>query len=496
MNQLGRYTLWLATALSEAVLAQAWAAVVLAVLGPSDWLRAMPSLPALTLLYIAAAYITMRWGPQHTDPEWRSWLHTGLGAAVIAGMYVAGHYAWGLQFAGLLGRGPGLATLFAAWYIWVQGAATGARGLAFSGMSAGFPVRGTFMVLAAFAGAWFLRFGYAPPHLWPILYRSVIAYFAATLTGLALARLWQVRLWQVSVGEEEEPERVSPALVGLSLAIVGGSVLLEALGPGGALEPIGRAISSAATVAGRWLEPTLEALLMPLLKALGLFVTWVRGLRRPPDPEETGAEDLAGPDAPPPLRTLEVNKELLFTIVAIAVLVLTFVIMLMVMKAIRRGRGGRTELLAGNEERESLGLLHGLKNDLRSLWLALVAWIRRVLGRVVPAVSAEQAAADAEWAGAPPPVRDIRSAFRRLQQVGARRGRPRRAAETPLHYGRALGENLPAAGAPAGVLAELYSRVRYGRLEPGAADVQAAREAVEQVEAAHRAAEGAERRGG
>jgi Domain of unknown function (DUF4129) len=119
----------------------------------------------------------------------------------------------------------------------------------------------------------------------------------------------------------------------------------------------------------------------------------------------------------------------------------------------------RRARLRGNESRESVPVSIDL-NALRRLR----DWLRKP----------EQAADDSD-------VASIKRIYANLLKLAARRGFPRRAAETPYEFMRDLRETLPSALDEERAITDAYVRVHYGEHAPAADELAKVREAWQKV---------------
>jgi len=88
------------------------------------------------------------------------------------------------------------------------------------------------------------------------------------------------------------------------------------------------------------------------------------------------------------------------------------------------------------------------------------------------------------------PRESIRILYRRLLQLARRIGRPRARGQTPASFGRSLTILVPGEDQRIREVTDRYVAVRYGDHAPTAQQVQATREAVDEVERALNAREG------
>jgi hypothetical protein len=173
------------------------------------------------------------------------------------------------------------------------------------------------------------------------------------------------------------------------------------------------------------------------------------------------------PDAARPLE--ELLRELPPGVVATARwgMVALIVGLLILLIAIAVVRGRRRARKPGDDERESVWstplLLAGLGQAWRNLW----ARLRQA--RSEP---------EAESVGA------IRAIYRELLRLGAALGVGRNPSETPYEYRPRLSTRLPDGADEVSSLTEAYVRVRYALDSPAAADVVAAREALDRLKMA------------
>ena len=138
--------------------------------------------------------------------------------------------------------------------------------------------------------------------------------------------------------------------------------------------------------------------------------------------------------------------------------------LLIVFIAITVVRGRRRAKKPGEDERESVWstplLLAGLGQAWRNLWARL-----------------RQAPSERETET----VGTIRAIYRELLRIGTALGVGRRPSETPYEYRPRLSTRLPAGAEEVSSLTEAYVRVRYSLDSPSAAEVDAAREALDRL---------------
>lgn len=464
--------LWAAMALADAALVQLFASLFLAVgAGKDGWQAGVTPLPALLAVYGAAGLTERTAAARGMSARTAGALRTGLGLA--AGLLAAAWSGWRLG----TGLTPELAVSvgLGAAYAWRAGAAAGTG----AHLADGFTPRATALAAMTALGVIFLNDRTARPDLEGDLYRVVAVFFSGALAGLALSRLREVRRRQGAMGEAAEAAQVSPFLYGVSAALVGAALLTDRAGLGplllGALNWVYAGVAGVLGAIGALLGPGIERL-APLLWPLEQVLRWLKTLRKPEIQEMLdflfGTARAAEPVAPYLLRDhAGALKVLGFTLAALLAVWLLWG---------RRERRDARAAGAGapDEERESLGVWCSLQADLLALWARLLAWLRPQPAGAPAVVGTGPAEALPS-----PAVRDVRAAFRRLQELGARQGRPRRRWETPLAYAAALGARLPGLAQAAGALAELYSRTRYGRTGATAADAAAAAALVAAAEA-------------
>lgn len=143
-------------------------------------------------------------------------------------------------------------------------------------------------------------------------------------------------------------------------------------------------------------------------------------------------------------------------------IVLVVMVLLIILIAVAVVRARRRSRRADEDERESVwdprSALAGLGRAWRSLWQ-----------RSAPAAREE------------PTVSAIRMLYRELLRIGQALGIPRRPSETPYEYRPRLSGRLAGAGGPITSLTEAYVRVRYTPHAPSEAEVDGARDDLEQV---------------
>jgi len=351
--------------------------------------------------------------------------------------------------AGFMRPNPALAFVPPAAYLWYAGARCALEGLEFGRVFErawilfGGQLAGIILLLLLGEG----RSG--PVQL--VLAWAVVLLFAAGLSLLILTR--ERALLGAGDGGEQAAEPASPAVTGLVLALVAGTVAASTVltvdrvaavlrAAGRVLAPAWHLFASAvATVAGG-----IAWLLEPLFRVL-------KGLAARMEPAQQGGEDVevGPPDVPlNPGPGMDLEPLLRAGLILLAVALVA--LWLWRVSAVRR-RAAEVD-----EERTSLGFWASLWQDLRSLLQA-----RRGAGE------------GAETAGDEPvPEGSARALYRRLQRWGAAKGRPRRPAETPNAYRAALTEAQPHAAEAVAAVTEVYNQERYGARPPDSSAVAGA----------------------
>lgn len=428
---------WLLAGLAEVAAVTPWLLLLYASGTDPAWFEAVPGawLP-LAVFLVAGIWES---GSRNEAP----WLRVVALLVGTALAYLAAHALLPAHLqAGPLAGTPALAFIPVAAYLWYRGARHALEGLEYGRLFERawlpFVMQLTGIVLLLLLGK-----GQAEP-VQLLLVWSVVLLFAA---GLALLVVTRER---ALLGDDQAGEQaggtVSPAVTGFVLALVvltlAASAVLTvdrvaaALAAVGALvSPLYRGVVDAAMlILVRW-----AMLVAPLFEYLRLLAA----TREPPqqgggEDVELGREDLppvSGPDFDygPILRALLV----LLTVALLAA-------WLYRLTAVRR-RNVEVE-----EERTSLGFWASLWQDLRALLS------RRGKGADGDGLPAEE----------PVPPGSPRALYRRLQRWGARRGRPRRPAETPNAYAGALATVEPSAQAASDAVTAVYNRARYGSAPP------------------------------
>jgi hypothetical protein len=292
------------------------------------------------------------------------------------------------------------------------------------------------------------------------------AFFFFGLLAVALAR-------QEDLGRSEA--NVALPLKGPWLGILTGTVVLV-LG-------LGALLALLLTPQGirfffdllRPLEPLVVVILYALLLLISFVVelvfNLVAGLLQRLINPNAGPQPLILLQRPPPgilqqpneLNALAAFFDPLRIVCALTLLGGVLLLMAMSLNNIQRRARKR-----GNESRESVPVSIDL-NPLRRLR----AWLRKP-----------------EWVADDSDVASIRRIYANLVRLAARRGFPRRDAETPYEFMRDLRETLPGATAEERAITDAYVRVHYGEHTPAADEVAKVKEAWKRIraeDAAHKA---------
>lgn len=484
MPKTATAVLWLAAALAEASLAQLGVALGLGLLGSPLFPSGVPPLLGLGVGYLLGSLSGRQLQRRESRRNRLLQAVAGLVAALVAG--VALHRLAAGSLSGVAGSPVTVLGVVSVWYCWWQGSLAGARGITFSDMSHGFPLRSGIILAGLLAAA--LAGGIVPPTAPGLFYRQVATFFAAGLAALILVRNQEVR--------ERLTGRTGPADVLttlLTLAALGavalGLVADVLLSSHRDLLLTWLGVRPLLALLARLLEPLILAAAWAMAPLIDLIRAWMRAalLQRNPLPLlEPGA-----PEELPPLEPAQPAPWLEDAVEGLVVLAALGALLLVLLRVQARRRPAPSE---PQEVRESLGAWSGLRADLRAalaaLWRSLLGRLRRrqsTAGVVLPAPAGPD--------GEPPAVQDIRAAFRRLQVIGRQLGRPRQPSQTPSAYSRWLAGALPDAGAALGRLTGLYNRVRYGPAGTGSgslppAEVTDALLALAEVEAAARSRQG------
>lgn len=304
---------------------------------------------------------------------------------------------------------------------------------------------------------------------------SVLGFFAAALVSLSLARLEAVR---------EQARARGGAGVGMNrhwlavlLAVVGGVVLVTALLAGAFSFDLLATLAAPLVI---FLEIVLylvlflgALLLSPLLLLLEAFFR-VFGhpvqFRPESQTDDSLLEQLQREGARgilPPEALLVLKVALLLVIVGLTLWLLA------------RGVSRRREAVAAEgveEEHDSLWTWQTLR-------VAVMAWLRSLVGRFRPAARATAPLAAGVLAlgqADSPLALDVRAAYRRLLALGAAAGLPRAPAVTPLEHLPHLQARLTPPEDVAAITAT-YVKVRYGDEAPDEDQVEAVRARVRRV---------------
>ncbi len=449
----------------------AWIAPYTLLLG-SAW--AHPGAPLLAplavFLLLAGAQTLARALLARGGPLARArWLLATSGA-LAAGAAVAAQYGgdpwwrthgslWNAADAALRSVWPEIPAFLLAGLVWRRGIVVGRTALEYYDLEAmfylGLGALGVFAAGAALA--------HAEPAVAATAMRalpSLIAFFAAGLVALPVARLRSIR----------QRTQASPQAVAIGrgwYALVGGAVvaILGIAALAGALLRLDPAAVLRAV--GRLLDPLLWDLLYVVAAPLGIVVAgiiWLvrrllhAGAAQPLHPFVPPAWPRAAPHGAPTGLPPAAATALRW---GIAALVAALILLWLARVVFRYDRVGTSP--AGEEVHESVWSWA----DLRA---ALGAWLRR---RPRPADEAPSALDFGSGTAAA-----VRRAYAELLGLAAARGHPRAPHQTPSEFAGVLGATWPETARGVGALTAVYGRVRYGLEAPSDADLAAVREAL------------------
>jgi len=273
------------------------------------------------------------------------------------------------------------------------------------------------------------------------------------------------RYWLVSLG-----------VVTLALIILGALVALiltpEAVGRLVAVVwPVVRVILTPVLFLFQWAGYILVWLLSKMLS--GLQLTQQDGQRQQMEPSvpRSMAEQIAEIEQGARI-SLGLPPDLVRIVLSVAVVA----VLLLLVYLVWRRRRGRRGAAAVDEDRTSILTADILVEQFQE-W---VASLRPRRGGLI--YTDDLDASD--------PRESIRILYRRLLQLARRIGRPRARGQTPASFGRSLTILVPGEDQRIREVTDRYVAVRYGDHAPTAQQVQATREAVDEVERALNAREG------
>jgi hypothetical protein len=301
-----------------------------------------------------------------------------------------------------------------------------------------------------------------------------VEFFACTLPALALARLEDIRRDRVADSAGLALSREWLGVLGL---VVLGILLLAAVLTAAVSRDAERLIAMALNTTADALLVVVYVVLLPVgLLVWGAVIVgqFLVGLfsgghvQSPPPPISTepfGQQPAAG-TTHLPVAVTAIGKWLLLALVVAAVAT----VILRAVFRYQRSRGVEVE-----EVHESIW-------PGGSLWLALWAWLRALIGRLrrhkAPSM---QGLAIVEDASHSAEAASVRAIYRRWLVAAASLGRGRRPQETPNEFLSVGRELLPMAGAELAVLTHAYETARYAA-SSGEAQLSAARAAWHRIE--------------
>ncbi len=333
-------------------------------------------------------------------------------------------------------------------FVWWRGIALAQTALDFDLVGFRFRLGVLMLALTTLVNTWIARID---------LSGLLFAFFFFGLLAVALAR-------QEDIGRTDS--HISLPLKGPWLAILAGSALLViALGallslfltPQGVralfdvlrpLEPLAVVVLYAVLILVSYIVELLYNFVFAIMQRLMNGNGAVSPLQLPP------RAPLPDQQEPPDLSTLMLYFDPIRMVCAVTLFAL--VLLGLALSLNRLKKPNRTD---GNESRESVPI---------SLDLNAFKRLRNLFRR--PHIELDESG-----------VASIRRIYANLTRLAAQRGYPRREAETPYEFVRALRAAFPAAEFEERTITEAYVRVHYGEHEPSAEEIKQAKEAWQKI---------------
>jgi uncharacterized membrane protein len=319
--------------------------------------------------------------------------------------------------------------------------------------------------------------------IWSALGSDVLWFFCWSLLALALGNRELVR---------QESGRTGMNSWGLVLAVSVGGVLLIGF--------LGGAFGGHNLIVA--VENVVKAMLLViggLLYAIAFGIAWLlsffgidfgifKTIFQPSGSDATNNSGSANPVIPGFLQPfngiLTGPPEVRTFFISLAAAIVVLVVILVGSTAIRRAR--RNKLADSVEDRESLGGLALLMQQLRKLIDRLLGRFRSPIAPTAAQTEDDLAAlrGNAEWSG----TLSVRQIYARLQALAARTGYPRAPQQTPVEYLTVLTSAMPDLRSDFTDITSAYIEARYGRMPASAPAVMMATNAWKRAEPALKSA--------
>jgi len=303
----------------------------------------------------------------------------------------------------------------------------------------------------------------------------VAAFFFCGLVAMALGNLRSV---QKRI-RPDEPRAVSfgrwlPIVLGVVTLLVLIGVLIataSSLDIAGFIRRLFGSIPGFLGTVGNYIGIAFQYIMIPfewLASVLLMFLIYLTRLFGNKPPGQTGEPGGNLPELPEGVKPT--SPEAFITLLkwalfAIAVVLVTILIVRSLERTARRKREGKPDF---EETRESLWSWRRLFSD-------FILFFERILGRFLPgrksAAKSGQGAFSAAHADEPITTLKIREVFRRLLRESAKAGITWHHSETPFEYARRFAETVPDASPQMSELTQLYVRVRYSAGDAGDSEV-------------------------
>ena len=465
-RNLSTLNAWLLVALTDLAVVVPWILLFYRGFISADWHTAVPGVWLSLAVYAAASM----WeagdrGRAETLGRRRAIaMVTGL-----AGAYLAAYFLLPADMrTGLLSGNAAWAFIPPAAYLWYQGTQAVVEGMGYDRTFSRYP----WQVAVAAAGIVALNYfgGANEPQVQVLLYWSVLLLLVGGLFAMIVGRERKLRAGQASFGEKAVGSVGQSRLVTVGvLVLLGLTVVASKILSVQRMEAITSAVGGVLSAIFNWFGAVIYLILYRWLSLVGplieRFVQWLTGLYARAQ-DNLAPLSLDGKAEDPLQEVFEPRFDFekfvhYLTVAALIALVVGTIIAVARMVAKRK-----RPMATGEEEIIDLGFWPNLINDLKSLFQPRVA-----------AIAATRTAAEKL------DPREPRMLFRRLQDWGAGRGRPRQEAETPNAYGGALGAAHPEQSRAVAKVTAVYNQAKYGAAPPERGQVAAAADAVAGLEA-------------
>ncbi|HWI52525.1 MAG TPA: DUF4129 domain-containing protein [Symbiobacteriaceae bacterium] len=465
-RNLATLNAWLLVALTDLAVVVPWILLFYRGFISADWHTAVPGVWLALAVYAAAGI----WEAGDRGNEATLGRRRAIAmVAGLAGAYLAAYFLLpaGMR-TGLLSGNAAWAFIPAAAYLWYQGTQAVVEGLGYDRIFSRYPMQ----VASAAAGIVALSYfgGTREPQVQVLLYWSVLLLLVGGLFAMIVGRERKLRAGQASFGEKSIGSVGQSRLVSVGvLALLGLTLAASKILSVQRMEAITSAVGGVLSAVFNWFGAVIYLILYRWMMLIGpaieRFVQWLTQMYAraqgnvAPEVKDGEAQDRLQQAFEP---VFDFEKFMHYLTVALIIALVIGVIIAVARMAAKR----RRPLAASEEEIINLGFWPNLLNDLKSLFQPRAA-------AIAAAISAAEKL----------DPREPRMLFRRLQNWGAGRGRPRQESETPNAYGGALGAEHPEQSGAVATVTAIYNQAKYGAAPPEGQQVAAAADAVAGLEA-------------